>query len=67
MKKLISRTLAIATLLSILGVLWYLCHLAMYAMPINYLKPTATAMLFVLLLNAYGRARDNSSETKDKK
>ena len=67
MKKLISRTLAVATLITILGVSWYLCHLAMYAMPIKYLKPTATAMLFVLLCNAYGRTRDKSSETKDKK
>ena len=67
MKKIISRTLAVATLITILGGLCYLCHLAMYAMPINYLKPTATALLFCYIMSFYGNWREKSRETKDKK
>ena len=67
MKKLLSRTLALATIILIFGGSWYLCHLAMYTMPINYLKPTATVLLFVFILNTIGNLREKSRETKDKK
>ena len=67
LKKIISRTLSIVVLLSVLFVVWYLCHLLIYAIPYTYLKPTATAFLFTLVMEYYGNSRSKSRETKDKK
>ena len=64
-KNILFYTLAIIIVLSILSIVWYLCSLLMYAIPFEYLQPTATGMLFVFVLEAYGNWRKESKQIKD--
>ena len=69
-RSILTTVIATIIMLGIVGGAYYVCHLAMHAVPYEYLKPTASVMLFVLLLNSYGATRSDwkkkHDETKDK-
>ena len=65
MKKLFSSTLAKIILLTILLAIWIVCHSLIEIIPIDYVRPTATGLLFVCVLNAYGAHNDKTKQNKD--
>ena len=67
---ILTRVIATIIMLILVGGAYAICHIAMHAIPYEYLKPTATVMLFILLINSYGKSRvdwkKKYDETKDK-